>query len=96
MSLLVLGLNHRTAPIEVRERIVFDALRLPGVLAELARLNDDYEERHGFRFVVFVNRRPKAEILEVLRVRIDNQTDEELQTALHELVAIAIDRWQRS
>jgi glutamyl-tRNA reductase len=38
MSLLVLGLNHRTAPIEVRERIVFDALRLPGVLAELARV----------------------------------------------------------
>ncbi len=38
MSLLVLGLNHRTAPIEVRERIVFDALRLPGVLAKLARV----------------------------------------------------------
>ena len=38
MSLLVLGLNHRTAPIEVRERIVFDAVRLPGVLAELAQV----------------------------------------------------------
>ncbi len=68
----------------------------PEVLAELARLNAAYEERHGFRFVVFVNRRPKAEILEVLRLRIDNPTDEELETALHELVAIAIDRWQRS
>jgi 2-oxo-4-hydroxy-4-carboxy--5-ureidoimidazoline (OHCU) decarboxylase len=66
------------------------------VLTELARLNAAYEERHGFRFVVFVNRRPKAEILQVLRVRIDNPTDEELETALHELVAIAIDRWQRS
>ena len=32
----------------------------PEVLAELAHLNADYEERHGFRFVVFVNRRPKA------------------------------------
>ena len=39
----------------------------PAVLAELARLNTEYEARHGFRFVVFVNRRPKAEILEVLR-----------------------------
>ena len=67
----------------------------PVVLAELARLNADYEERHGFRFVVFVNRRPKAEILAVLRTRIDNPTDVELETALHELVAIAIDRWQR-
>ena len=63
------------------------------VLAELARLNADYEARHGFRFVVFVNRRPKAEILEVLESRIDNPTDEELETALDELVAIAKDRW---
>jgi 2-oxo-4-hydroxy-4-carboxy--5-ureidoimidazoline (OHCU) decarboxylase len=67
----------------------------PDVRAELARLNAAYEARHGFRFVVFVNRRPKAEILEVLRGRIDNPTDEELETALHELVAIAVDRWER-
>lgn len=67
----------------------------PEVLAELGRLNAAYEERHGFRFVVFVNRRPKSEILDVLRARIGNPTDEELETALHELVAIAADRWQR-
>jgi len=67
----------------------------PAVLAELARLNADYEARHGFRFVVFVNRRPKAEILEVLKARIGNPTDVELETALGELVAIAVDRWRR-
>ena len=67
----------------------------PDVLAELERLNREYEARHGFRFVVFVNRRPKAEILEVLRSRIGNPTDEELETALGELVAIAVDRWRR-
>jgi 2-oxo-4-hydroxy-4-carboxy--5-ureidoimidazoline (OHCU) decarboxylase len=67
----------------------------PAVLDELARLNAAYEERHGFRFVVFVNRRPKAEILEVLRARIANPTDVELETALDELVAIATDRWTR-
>jgi glutamyl-tRNA reductase len=38
MSLLVLGLNHRTAPIEVRERIVFARERLPGALAALRAL----------------------------------------------------------
>jgi 2-oxo-4-hydroxy-4-carboxy--5-ureidoimidazoline (OHCU) decarboxylase len=65
------------------------------VLAELARLNAEYEARHGFRFVVFVNRRPKAEILEVLRERLPNATDDELETALSELVAIAEDRWRR-
>jgi 2-oxo-4-hydroxy-4-carboxy--5-ureidoimidazoline (OHCU) decarboxylase len=67
----------------------------PEVLAELERLNREYEARHGFRFVVFVDRRPKAEILEVLRSRIGNPTDEELETALGELVAIAQDRWRR-
>ena len=65
----------------------------PDVLAELARLNAEYEARHGFRFVVFVNRRPKTEILGVLESRIANPTEQELETALSELVAIAEDRW---
>jgi 2-oxo-4-hydroxy-4-carboxy--5-ureidoimidazoline (OHCU) decarboxylase len=67
----------------------------PEVLAELEKLNVAYEARHGFRFVVFVNRRPKAEILEVLRERIGRPTHRELETALDELVAIAVDRWSR-
>ena len=67
----------------------------PAVLDELARLNAAYEERHGFRFVVFVNRRPKRQILDVLQARIGNPTEEELETALGELVAIAEDRWRR-
>jgi 2-oxo-4-hydroxy-4-carboxy--5-ureidoimidazoline (OHCU) decarboxylase len=66
------------------------------VLAELERLNREYEERFGFRFVVFVNRRPKAEILGVLRERIQRTREQELQTAVSELVAIARDRWLRS
>ena len=67
----------------------------PAVLEALAGLNAEYEARHGFRFVVFVNRRPKREILEVLRARIGRPTEEELETALDELVAIAEDRWRR-
>jgi 2-oxo-4-hydroxy-4-carboxy--5-ureidoimidazoline (OHCU) decarboxylase len=66
------------------------------VLAELERLNAEYEARHGFRFVVFVNRRPQAAILEVLRERIGRPTDVELETALDELVSIAEDRWRSS
>ena len=68
----------------------------PETLAELARLNAEYEERFGFRFVVFVNRRPKEEILEVLRARIDNTREQELDTAVAELCAIAEDRWRSS
>ena len=40
------------------------------VLAELARLNDEYERRFGFEFVVFVNGRTRAELLPVLRERL--------------------------
>ena len=67
----------------------------PAVLEELQRLNAEYEALHGFRFVVFVDRRSKAEILEVLLGRIGRSTDEELETALDELVSIAVDRWVR-
>jgi len=67
----------------------------PAVMTELAYLNQVYEEKFGFRFVVFVDRRPKAEILEVLRSRLERTPEEELETALLELVAIARDRWER-
>jgi 2-oxo-4-hydroxy-4-carboxy--5-ureidoimidazoline (OHCU) decarboxylase len=68
----------------------------PAVLTELAYLNQVYEEKFGFRFVVFVNRRPKTQILEVLRERLERTRDEELDTAVEELVAIAEDRWRTS
>jgi 2-oxo-4-hydroxy-4-carboxy--5-ureidoimidazoline (OHCU) decarboxylase len=68
----------------------------PAVLTELAYLNQVYEEKFGFRFVVFVDRRPKAEILDVLRQRLERTREEELDTAVEELVAIAEDRWIRT
>ena len=64
--------------------------------AELAELNRAYEERFGFRFVVFVNRRPKHELVPILRERLGRTREEELDTALDELISIAIDRWQRA
>jgi len=65
-------------------------------LAELEQLNHAYERRFGFRFVVFVNRRPKSAIIPILRERLERTREQELSTALDELVAIARDRWQRS
>lgn len=35
MPIVVLGLNHRTAPVEIRERVVFDTPRLPAALHSL-------------------------------------------------------------
>jgi 2-oxo-4-hydroxy-4-carboxy--5-ureidoimidazoline (OHCU) decarboxylase len=68
----------------------------PETLAELERLNREYEDRFGFRFVVFVNRRPKRELVPVLQERLQRSREEELNTAVEELVAIAEDRWRRS
>ena len=68
----------------------------PETLAELERLNREYEESFGFRFVVFVNRRPKSEIVPILRERLRRSREEELDTAVWELVAIAEDRWRHS
>jgi OHCU decarboxylase len=66
----------------------------PAVLTELVYLNQVYEEKFGFRFVVFVAGRPRHEVLEVLRDRIANTRDEELETGIRELIAIAQDRWR--
>jgi 2-oxo-4-hydroxy-4-carboxy--5-ureidoimidazoline (OHCU) decarboxylase len=68
----------------------------PAILSELSYLNQVYEEKFGFRFVVFVQGRSKREILEVLRERIAGTRDEELETGCRELVAIARDRWTRT
>jgi 2-oxo-4-hydroxy-4-carboxy--5-ureidoimidazoline (OHCU) decarboxylase len=63
---------------------------------ELAELNRAYEDKFGFRFVVFVNRRPKSELVPILRERLQRTREQELATALDELVSIAEDRWRRS
>ncbi len=62
------------------------------VLRRLSNLNQLYEGKFGFRFLVFVNRRPRREIVPILEVRLERTRNEELATGLDELVAIAHDR----
>jgi glutamyl-tRNA reductase len=38
MSLVVVGINHRTAPVDVRERVVFEPARIPDALQQLRSL----------------------------------------------------------
>jgi 2-oxo-4-hydroxy-4-carboxy--5-ureidoimidazoline (OHCU) decarboxylase len=68
----------------------------PCLLVDLATLNAQYERTFGFRFVVFVNGRPKTAILDVLQERMQRTREEELDTGCRELVAIARDRWIRT
>lgn len=67
----------------------------PEVLLRLATLNEEYEHKFGFRFVVFLNRRSKEAIVPLLESRLRGSRDEELRTALGEILAIAEDRLSR-
>ena len=63
---------------------------------DLERLNAEYERRFGFRFVVFVNRRPRSQIAEVLRRRLTRTRQEEMAEGLKAIVDIAEDRLRSS
>ncbi|PYP58239.1 MAG: OHCU decarboxylase [Gemmatimonadetes bacterium] len=67
----------------------------PEVLKRLATLNEAYEQKFGFRFVVFVNRRSKEAIVPILEARLRGSREEERRTALREILAIAEDRLKR-
>jgi 2-oxo-4-hydroxy-4-carboxy--5-ureidoimidazoline (OHCU) decarboxylase len=64
-------------------------------LQELASLNDEYERRFSFRFVVFVAGRSKAEILPLFRERLRRTREDELATGIDEFLSIARDRLTR-
>jgi len=62
------------------------------VAAELERLNDAYEARHGFRYCVFVAGLSRAELLPGLTAALGADRDAEIHRALDAVVDIAIDR----
>jgi len=65
-------------------------------IVELARLNEEYEQRFGFRFVVFVNGRSKSQLVPVIRERLTRTRESELRTGIDEFLAISLDRLQRA
>jgi 2-oxo-4-hydroxy-4-carboxy-5-ureidoimidazoline decarboxylase len=73
--------------------------RDPGTQAlqeRLDRLNDAYESKFGFRFVVFVAGRPREEIADVMESRMSASRAEELERGLSDVFAIARDRLAKS
>ncbi len=67
----------------------------PRVLHHLSALNDAYERKFGFRFVIFVEGRSKTEILAILRDRFARTREQELATGTEQFLAIALDRLAR-
>jgi 2-oxo-4-hydroxy-4-carboxy--5-ureidoimidazoline (OHCU) decarboxylase len=60
--------------------------------ARLDRLNDEYERRFGFRFVIFVAGRPRAAIADEMEAQLDAEREAEKERGLRDVVAIARDR----
>ncbi|KAI9485583.1 MAG: Oxo-4-hydroxy-4-carboxy-5-ureidoimidazoline decarboxylase [Benjaminiella poitrasii] len=67
------------------------------VNAELAKLNQQYEDHYGFKFVVFVNGRPRHQIIPIIKERIaNNDRDKELYTGITDMMLIAKDRLKKA
>jgi 2-oxo-4-hydroxy-4-carboxy--5-ureidoimidazoline (OHCU) decarboxylase len=65
-------------------------------IADLELLNAGYEARFGFRFCVFVNGRSRRELVPVLEAALTADRDAEIRRALHDVVAIARDRFGKA
>jgi 2-oxo-4-hydroxy-4-carboxy-5-ureidoimidazoline decarboxylase len=61
-------------------------------LARIKQFNQDYKNRFGFPFIIAVSGLDKDQILEAMRRRLENSSDEEFATAIAEVENIA---WHR-
>jgi 2-oxo-4-hydroxy-4-carboxy--5-ureidoimidazoline (OHCU) decarboxylase len=80
------------SPLSYREQGYDRQAPAADVAAELAELNDAYERRFGFRFVVHVAGRSRAELVPVMRAALDGERPAELRRGLEDAVSIADDR----
>lgn len=62
----------------------------------LITLNEEYEQKFGFKFVCFVNGRSQSELVPVMQERLQNSdANAELETGLREMMNIARDRLRK-
>jgi len=66
-----------------------------GLAEELAVLNEIYEARFGFRYVVFVAGRPRSAIAPLIEAALRNERHAELRRGVEDAIYIAGDRLQR-
>lgn len=67
----------------------------PDLSQRLEVLNRTYEERFGFRFVVFVAGRSRSAIAELMAEHLTRTREEEKARALDDVVSIAADRLRK-
>ena len=68
----------------------------PEVLASIARLNKEYEERHGFTYIVCATGKSAEELLSLLEKRIANSTLDEIREAAEQqrqITQLRLKKW---
>ena len=93
-----IGADPATVSTQARTEQGYDAEAGPDeswIADELVALNEAYEGLFGFRFVVFVAGRPRADIIPILEHALRAERDEELRRGLDDVVLIARDRWEK-
>ncbi|CAH1760826.1 8813_t:CDS:2 [Entrophospora sp. SA101] len=64
--------------------------------SKLQELNSQYENKFGFKFVIFVNGRSRKELIPIIEEKIQNgDKDEELNRGLIDMMDIAMDRLKK-
>ena len=80
---------------EAAEDLASEAAReRDAVSAELDRLNREYEGTFGFRYCVFVARRPRSELIPEFAAALSRERDGELHRALDAVIDIGADRFR--
>ncbi|KAI8927628.1 Oxo-4-hydroxy-4-carboxy-5-ureidoimidazoline decarboxylase [Entophlyctis helioformis] len=98
MSLREQGYSARAEPATAAAAPTADPTPLGDdaqVNARLSLLNDAYEAKFGFKFVVFVAGRPRRDIIPVIEARMGNAAEAELATGLDSMIQIARDRLRK-
>ena len=93
LSLAEQGYGARTASIEGGDEATAGAQEALRVADELARLNDAYEARFGFRYCVYVAGRSRAALLPGLATALEADRDAEIRRALDAVIDIAQARY---
>lgn len=63
---------------------------------KLRELNEIYEQKHGFKFVLFVNGRTRKDVIPILEEKIrDGNREDELSRGLQDMMNIAVDRLKK-
>ncbi|GAB5372105.1 hypothetical protein AAMO2058_001636800 [Amorphochlora amoebiformis] len=62
------------------------------VLDAFQELNAAYEKKFGFKFIIFVNGRPKKDLLPIGKKRMSSKRSDELSRGIQAMLDIALDR----